>query len=115
LKRTDGSGRLKAEQLEKALNPKQPFEDLLEKARLILPQIVDNTKASDQGRINVAEMRRLLKIPHNTAYNIRKELLKELQQKETLKSALFCICSFSVGQNLRLGNAYTKRRNGGLI
>jgi ABC-type dipeptide/oligopeptide/nickel transport system ATPase component len=69
----------KAEQLEKALKPKQPFEELLEKARLILPQIVDNSRATAQGRINVPEMRRLLKIPHNTAYNLRKELLKELE------------------------------------
>lgn len=77
--------RRKAEQLEKALNPKQPFEELLEKARLILPQIVDDSRATTQGRIDVAEMRRLLKIPHNTAYNLRKELLKELQQREAKK------------------------------
>jgi hypothetical protein len=74
--------RRKADQLEQALKPKQTFADTLEKARLILPQIVNDKAYGDQKRINVAEMRRLLNIPHNMAYNIRSELLKELHTKE---------------------------------
>jgi len=70
------------EKLEQALKPKQTFDVLMEKARLILPQIVNLNKDSDQGLIDIPEMRRLLKIPHNKAYLIRKELLKELHAED---------------------------------
>jgi len=36
---------------------------------------------NDQGRINVNEMRKLLNIPHNMAYNIRSVLLEEYHEK----------------------------------
>lgn len=68
--------------MEEALKPKKTFEDTLERARLVLPQIVDLRKDSDQGIIDIAEMRRVLKIPHNKAYLIRKELLKELHAED---------------------------------
>jgi len=70
------------EKLENALTPKQTLEDLKEKALLILPQIVNANKDSDQGLIDVAEMRRLLKIPHNRAYNLRKGLVRELHKDD---------------------------------
>lgn len=68
--------------LEEGLKPKQTLEELMEKARLILPQIVNLNKDSGQGLIDIAEMRRLLKIPHNIAYNLRKELLKDLHAED---------------------------------
>ena len=58
------------------------FEDTLERARLVLPQIVNLNKDSDQGMIDIAEMRRVLKIPHNKAYLVRKELLKDLHAED---------------------------------
>ena len=83
-----------SERLESALLPKDTIENLKEKALLILPQIVNVNKDSDQGLIDVSELRRLLKIPHNKAYNLRKtivreihkdddRILKELMQKES--------------------------------
>ena len=88
LKQAEAFEKQQTEKLEEALRPKQTTEDLLEKARLILPQLIDNTKATDQGKINVAEMRRLLKIPRNTAYNLRRELLKELHKNEAQLGAI---------------------------
>lgn len=70
------------EKLENALTPKQTLEDLKEKALLILPQIVNTKKDSDQGLIDVGEMRRLLRIPHNRAYNLRKGLGRELHKDD---------------------------------
>ena len=71
------------EKLEKALQPKRSFEDDVEKGMLILPQLVDTTKDSDQGMIDVHKLRMSfdsigIKLPHNRSYNIRKELLKRL-------------------------------------
>ena len=60
------------------LNPTDTMEQLKEKALLVLPQVVDTTKDTDQGRINVNELQRLLNIPHNKAYKLRAELLVEL-------------------------------------
>jgi len=39
---------------------------------------------SDQGRINMPEMMKLLKVPQNTAYRVRKELLKRYHERKTL-------------------------------
>ena len=64
------------------MTPKETFEDTLERARLVLPQIVNFDKDSDQGMIDIAEMRRVLKIPHNRAYPVRKELLKDLHAED---------------------------------
>jgi hypothetical protein len=69
--------------LEEGLKPQHSFEETLEKARLILPQILNEKTFSDQGRIDISEMRRLLNIPHNMAYNIRSVLLKEYHEKES--------------------------------
>lgn len=76
------------EKIEEALKPKHTFEDLLDKARLILPQIGNEKAWSDQGCISVAEMRRLPDIPHNTAYNLRRELLKEPHAKQASTSTI---------------------------
>lgn len=50
----------------------------MEKAKLILPQIVDLKKETDQGLINVPEIHRILNLLLNEAYNLRAELLTEL-------------------------------------
>lgn len=73
--------------LQKALQPKRTFEDDVEKGVLLLPQISDLTKDSDQGLISVHEMRRAfervgIKLAHNRSYNIRKELLKRLHAND---------------------------------
>ena len=80
------------EKLEKDLQPKRSFEDDVEKGMMILPQIVDVTKDSDQGLIDVHKLRMCfdsigIKLAHNTAYNIRKELLRRLNanDKQILK------------------------------
>lgn len=80
--RDKGKVSILRKELQEGLKPKKSFEEQLERAKLILPQILRKDKDTDQGRINVAEMRRLLGIPHNMAYNIRAELLKELHAKE---------------------------------
>jgi len=77
-KQMEASAKKQAEKLEQTLAPKRTWEDLKERAMLILPQIVNPKKDSDQGLIDMSEMRRILKIPHNQAYNIRKQLLREL-------------------------------------
>lgn len=81
-KQMEASEKKKAEKLEQSLKPKRTFEELREKAMLILPRIVDPNKDSDQGLIDMSEMRRILKIPHNKAYNLRKILLKQLHAKD---------------------------------
>lgn len=47
----------KNEQLEQALEPKRTFEYVVEKAKLILPQMVNDKAWSDQRRISIPEMR----------------------------------------------------------
>jgi len=76
------SEKRKEEKMEEALKQKKTFEDTLERARLVLPQIVDLNKDSNQGLIDVGEMRRILKLPHNKAYLIRKALIKELHAED---------------------------------
>lgn len=80
--RMEASEKRDKERLDKALNPKDTMQVLVDKARLILPQIVNPHKDTDQGLINVVELRRILDIPHNKAYNIRNELLVELHANE---------------------------------
>jgi hypothetical protein len=75
------------DKLEKALQPKRSFNGDVEKGMLILPQIVDATKDSDQGLIDVHKLRRRfdsigIKLAHNRAYNIRKELLRRLHAND---------------------------------
>ena len=71
-----------SEKLENALNPKKTVEDLKEKAMLIIPQIVNTNKDSDQGLIDISTMREKLKIPHNRAYRLRNILLRELHKDD---------------------------------
>lgn len=66
------------EKLEKAFEPRETFDSLKEKGLLILPQIVNVKKDTDQGLISVIELQRKLNLPHNKAYDLRRELLKEL-------------------------------------
>jgi len=74
---------LKAEKkLESDLKPKDTLESFTEKAMLILPQIVDPSKITDQGLVDVAEMQRILRVPHNKAYNLRKAVIKELHKHD---------------------------------
>jgi len=47
------SERRKQDQLEQALKPKQTFDDIVEKAKLIMPQILNEKAWSDQGRIDM--------------------------------------------------------------
>ena len=57
------------------------------RTRLILPQILDDEKWSNQGRINVPEMMKLLKVSQNTAYRLRRELLKDYDQQKEARAA----------------------------
>jgi hypothetical protein len=77
----------KADQLEQALKPKDTFENTLEKARLVLPQIMDEKKWSNQGRINIPEVMKLLKVGQNTAYRIRRELLRDFDQQKEARAS----------------------------
>jgi hypothetical protein len=43
---------------------------------------VNNDKATDQGRINVVELRRILDFSQDIGYALRNELLRELHAKE---------------------------------
>jgi hypothetical protein len=74
--------RHKKEQMEKALQPKDTYATLLDKAKLIMPQIVDDKKWSDQGRVNTTEMMKLLNIGQNAAYRLRKDVLKEWHARD---------------------------------
>jgi len=81
--------RRKEEQLEQALKPRDTYESLLEKARLIMPQIVDGKKWSDQGRVNMPEMMKLLKVSQNTAYRLRRDILKEYHANDDARAAQY--------------------------
>lgn len=75
------------EKMQKALAPERTFEEDVEKALLILPQIVDLNKDSDQGMIDISEMQRNferigINLAHNRAYNVRKEVLKRLHAND---------------------------------
>jgi hypothetical protein len=59
----------------------------VEKAKLILPQILNDKAWSDQGRINTSEMMKLLKISQNTAYRVRRELLKHYHEQEDSRAS----------------------------
>jgi len=63
------------------------FEDVVEKAKLILPQILNDKAWSDQGRINTSDMMRILKISQNTAYRVRRELLKHYHEQEDSRAS----------------------------
>jgi hypothetical protein len=71
-----------SEKLERALTPKETVETLKEKALLILPQIVNINKDSDQGLLDISSLRDKLRIPHNRAYRVRKVLLRELHKND---------------------------------
>jgi hypothetical protein len=58
----------------------------VEKAKLIMPQIVNYKAWSDQGRVNVAEMMKLLNVPQNAAYRLRREVLKEYHAQEASRA-----------------------------
>jgi len=71
--------------IEKALTPEVGGEELLARAKMILPQIIDWEKAgyTNQGLINVQKLRATLeisgvKLAHNASYNLRKRLVEEL-------------------------------------
>lgn len=81
-KQMEAATKRETEKLEKTLSPRETMDDLKEKALLILPQIVNANKDSDQGLVDVGEMRRLLRIPHNRAYNLRKGIVKELHKDD---------------------------------
>jgi hypothetical protein len=59
----------------------------VEKANLILPQILNEKAWGDQGRINMPETMRPLKISQNTAYRVRRELLKHYHEQKSLRDA----------------------------
>ena len=79
--------RRKEEQLEHALRPKQTPEDRVEKAKLILPQILNDKAWSDQGRINIPKMMKPHKISQNTAYRVRRELLKHYHEQDSARAS----------------------------
>jgi len=80
--------RRKADQLEQALKSNQTFDDTYrEKTKLIMPQIVNEKAWSDQGRIDMPEMMKLLKISQNKAYRIRRELLKHYHEQKSLRGS----------------------------
>jgi hypothetical protein len=81
--------RRKEEQLEQALKPHDTYESLLEKAKLVMPQVVNDKAWSDQGRVNVIELQKLLKVSQNTAYKLRKDLLKEYHFKDQEREAQY--------------------------
>lgn len=59
----------------------------MEKAKLILPQILNDKAWSDQGRINMPEMMKLLKVSQNTAYRVRRGLLKHYYEQERARAS----------------------------
>lgn len=52
-----------------------------------MPQIVNDKAWSDQGRINMPEMMKLLKISQNTAYRVRREILKQYHEQEDSRAS----------------------------
>ncbi len=70
------------EKIEEGLKPKRDFESILREARSIVHIIYDPTKKTDQGKIKVAQMMRILGIPYNVAYRVRTELLREIHLME---------------------------------
>lgn len=54
-----------------------------------MPQILGDKKWADQGRINVPEMMKLLKVSQNTAYRLRWELLKDYDQQKEGRAAQY--------------------------
>jgi hypothetical protein len=54
----------------------------LARAKLILSQILNDKAWSDQGRINMPEMMKLLKVRQNTAYRVRRELKHYHEQED---------------------------------
>jgi cell fate (sporulation/competence/biofilm development) regulator YlbF (YheA/YmcA/DUF963 family) len=83
------SERRKADQLEQALKPHDKYEDLVEKAKLIMPQIVNHKAWSDQGRINMPEIMKLLKVPQGTAYRLRKDVLAEWHKRDAERESQY--------------------------
>jgi hypothetical protein len=59
----------------------------VEKAKLILPHILNDKAWSDQGRINMPEMMKLLKISQNTAYRVRRELLRDYHEQDSARAS----------------------------
>jgi hypothetical protein len=78
--------RRKADQLEQSLKPKQTFDGIVEKAKLIMPQTVNDKAWSGQGRINMTEMMKLLKISQGTAYRLRRDVLKEYHAQDASRA-----------------------------
>ena len=70
--------RLKTEEARKkaSISPEQTFEALVEKARLILPQIIDKSKYTTHGLINMAKMKKLLGLAQTRAYDVRQALIE---------------------------------------
>ena len=74
------------ENLERTMKGRRPLEEDVQKALLILPEIVDVTKDSDQGMIGVNNMQKVFKdrlgiqLAHNRSYHIRDELLNKLHE-----------------------------------
>ena len=69
----------KEEKLRRALKPRYTFEQQVERARQILPEIYHPDRPLKKGRIDVNLMREKLDIGHNLAYRIRARLLRELE------------------------------------
>jgi hypothetical protein len=63
------------DRIDKALTPVVSQETLLDRARLILPRVVNVAKDTDQGLIDVSKIKEILKLPHSQAYSLRKPLL----------------------------------------
>jgi hypothetical protein len=50
-----------------------------------MPQILNEKAWSDQGRINMPEMMKVLKVSQNTAYRLRKDLLRQYHEQKPLR------------------------------
>jgi hypothetical protein len=95
----------RADQFEQALKPKQTFDDIVEKAKLMLPQIPNEKAWSDQGRINMPEMMRLLR----QAKTLRTELGANFQDTIMNKKA-FVTLNWALQRRKRL--LHRRKRKG---
>ena len=66
------------QQMERALKPRLSYQEALEKARELLPEIYHPEKPVNRGRIDTNLLKDELGVSHAMAYRIRAALLREL-------------------------------------
>lgn len=87
-KQQDVLTRKQEEKMQKALAPQVNKEEMLRICKAVLPQVVDVTKDSDQGLINIVMLRDVveeatgIKMAHNVPYKLRPHLLDYLHEND---------------------------------